>query len=77
MRDGLQICWWITAHPLYTERHEIEMGREPRLKHRVSEGGRECCRRAGGDGVMQNEEEPPENLNCVFVQTSIVLCCSI
>lgn len=29
----------------------------PRLKHRVRNGDRECCRRAGGNEVVQNGEE--------------------
>lgn len=49
------------------------MEREPRLKHGVREGVREYHRRAGRDGVTQNEEETLKNLNYVFVQTSIVL----
>lgn len=70
VEDGLQIWWWTSAHPLYTERHEIGEGTG-------SAKGAECCRRAARGGVMQNAEKLLENLNRMFVQTSIVLCCSI
>lgn len=65
-----QICWWTSHLPIDRERHEVQMEREARLKHRVREGGREYGRRAGRGEVMQNEEETLKNLNSTFAQAS-------